>query len=55
MNVLFISSVGIVAADPPESRKLFVDALGLPLNAAGVTTSPDDFFTALGAHRHWNR
>jgi catechol 2,3-dioxygenase-like lactoylglutathione lyase family enzyme len=31
MNVLFISSVAIIAADPPESRKLFVDALGLPL------------------------
>lgn len=33
MNVLFIASVGVVAADPPESRKLYVDALGLPLEA----------------------
>jgi catechol 2,3-dioxygenase-like lactoylglutathione lyase family enzyme len=31
MNVLFITSVAVVAADPPESRKLFIDALGLPL------------------------
>jgi catechol 2,3-dioxygenase-like lactoylglutathione lyase family enzyme len=31
MEILFISSVGVVAADPPESRKLYVDALGLPL------------------------
>jgi catechol 2,3-dioxygenase-like lactoylglutathione lyase family enzyme len=31
VNVLFIASVGIIAADPPESRKLYVDALGLPL------------------------
>lgn len=31
MNVQFIASVAIVAADPPESRKLYVDALGLPL------------------------
>ena len=33
MNILFIASVAVVAADPPESRKLFVDALGLPLKS----------------------
>jgi catechol 2,3-dioxygenase-like lactoylglutathione lyase family enzyme len=33
MNVLFIASVGVVAADPPETRKLYVDALGLPLKS----------------------
>jgi catechol 2,3-dioxygenase-like lactoylglutathione lyase family enzyme len=33
MNVLFIASVGIVAPDPAESRKLYVDALGLPLES----------------------
>ena len=31
MNVLFIASVAVIAADPAESRELFVDALGLPL------------------------
>jgi catechol 2,3-dioxygenase-like lactoylglutathione lyase family enzyme len=31
VNVLFIASVAVVAADPPQSRKLFMDALGLPL------------------------
>ncbi|MDX6334099.1 MAG: hypothetical protein QOG05_1439, partial [Streptosporangiaceae bacterium] len=31
MNVLFIASMSVVAADPPQSRKLFMDALGLPL------------------------
>jgi catechol 2,3-dioxygenase-like lactoylglutathione lyase family enzyme len=31
MNILFVASVGVVAPDPPESRKLYVDALGLPL------------------------
>lgn len=31
MNVQFVSSVSVVAPDPPESRKLYVDALGLPL------------------------
>jgi catechol 2,3-dioxygenase-like lactoylglutathione lyase family enzyme len=31
MDVLFITSMSVVAADPPRSRKLFMDALGLPL------------------------
>ena len=35
MNVLFIASVAVVVADPPQSRKLFIDALGLPLEGAG--------------------
>ena len=35
MNVLFIGSVAVVAADPPESRKLFIDAIGLPLKGEG--------------------
>jgi catechol 2,3-dioxygenase-like lactoylglutathione lyase family enzyme len=35
MNVLFVASVAVIAADPPESRKLFIDALGLPLEGEG--------------------
>jgi catechol 2,3-dioxygenase-like lactoylglutathione lyase family enzyme len=35
MNVLFVASVAVVAADPPQSRKLFIDALGLPLEGEG--------------------
>ena len=35
MNVLFIASVAVVAADAPQSRKLFVDAFGLPLEGEG--------------------
>ena len=31
MKVLFISSMAIVTPDPAESRKLFIDVLGLPL------------------------
>ncbi|MFI5753844.1 VOC family protein [Streptomyces sp. NPDC051569] len=31
MNVLFIASTAVVVADPPQSRELFIDALGLPL------------------------
>jgi catechol 2,3-dioxygenase-like lactoylglutathione lyase family enzyme len=33
MNILFITSVAVVTPDPPQSRKLYVDALGLPLKA----------------------
>jgi len=35
MDVLFIASVAAVVADPPRSRKLFIDALGLPLEGEG--------------------
>lgn len=33
MDIEFIASVAVIAADPAESRKLYVDALGLPLRA----------------------
>ena len=35
MDVLFIASVAVVVADPPQSRKLFMDALGLRLEGEG--------------------
>jgi catechol 2,3-dioxygenase-like lactoylglutathione lyase family enzyme len=35
MNVLFVASVAVVASDPPQSRKLFIEALGLPLVGEG--------------------
>jgi catechol 2,3-dioxygenase-like lactoylglutathione lyase family enzyme len=31
MDILFISSFAVVTPDPQQSRKLYVDALGLPL------------------------
>ena len=31
MNVLFIASVAAIVADPAQGRRLFIDALGLPL------------------------
>jgi catechol 2,3-dioxygenase-like lactoylglutathione lyase family enzyme len=40
MNIQFVAGVAIVAADPPRSRELIVDALGLPLQAA----DGDDYF-----------
>lgn len=35
MDVLFITSMAVVAADPPQSRKLFMDSIGLPLEGEG--------------------
>jgi catechol 2,3-dioxygenase-like lactoylglutathione lyase family enzyme len=31
VEIAFITSVAVIAADPPASRRLYVDALGLPL------------------------
>jgi catechol 2,3-dioxygenase-like lactoylglutathione lyase family enzyme len=31
MDVLFVSSVSVISPDPVASRRLYVDALGLPL------------------------
>lgn len=33
MDIEFIATVSVIAADPVESRRLYVDALGLPLRA----------------------
>jgi catechol 2,3-dioxygenase-like lactoylglutathione lyase family enzyme len=32
VNIDFLSTVAVIAPDPPHSRKLYVDALGLPLD-----------------------
>jgi catechol 2,3-dioxygenase-like lactoylglutathione lyase family enzyme len=40
MNILFVASVAIVTAEPAQSRKLFIDALGLPL----ARHDGDDYF-----------
>ena len=34
MDIEFIASIAVIAPDPPKSRELFVDALGLPLQAS---------------------
>ena len=33
MNILFIASFAVIAPEPPKSRELYVEALGLPLAA----------------------
>ena len=33
MDVLFVAGIALIAENPAESRKLFVDALGLPLES----------------------
>lgn len=40
MNVQFIASMAVIAPDAAQSRKLYVDALGLPLEAS----EGDDYF-----------
>jgi catechol 2,3-dioxygenase-like lactoylglutathione lyase family enzyme len=41
VRIEFITSIAVIAADPPQSRKLYVDALGLPLKPA---VSDDEYF-----------
>ena len=35
MNIEFLSTVAVIAPDPAASRRLYVDALGLPLESHG--------------------
>jgi catechol 2,3-dioxygenase-like lactoylglutathione lyase family enzyme len=35
MQIEFVSSVAVITADPPASRRLYVDTLGLPLESSG--------------------
>ena len=51
MKIEFIASLGVIAADPPKSRELYVDALGLPLEAS----EGDDYFHSerVGGSKHF--
>jgi catechol 2,3-dioxygenase-like lactoylglutathione lyase family enzyme len=33
MNIEFVSTIAVIAPDPPASRRLYVDTLGLPLGS----------------------
>jgi catechol 2,3-dioxygenase-like lactoylglutathione lyase family enzyme len=35
MEIEFVSGVAVIAPDPAQSRRLYVDALGLPLTSQG--------------------
>jgi catechol 2,3-dioxygenase-like lactoylglutathione lyase family enzyme len=50
MDVQFIASVSPISPDPPASRKLYVDALGLPLERVG-----GDYFASekVGGSKHF--
>jgi catechol 2,3-dioxygenase-like lactoylglutathione lyase family enzyme len=39
MKVEFVASIAMITPDPPQSRRLYIDALGLPL-----TTQSGDYF-----------
>jgi catechol 2,3-dioxygenase-like lactoylglutathione lyase family enzyme len=51
MNIVFIASFAVVTPDPPQSRKLYVDALGLPLESSGG----DDYLHSekIGGSKHF--
>jgi catechol 2,3-dioxygenase-like lactoylglutathione lyase family enzyme len=51
VNVEFIASIAVIAPDPPESQKLFIDALGLPLE----TAEGDDYAHSeqIGGSKHF--
>jgi catechol 2,3-dioxygenase-like lactoylglutathione lyase family enzyme len=51
VDVEFIASMSVIAAEPAESRKLFVDAIGLPLKAA----EGDEYFHSeeIGGAKHF--
>ena len=51
MDIEFIASMSVIATEPAESRKLFVEALGLPLKAA----EGDDYFHSeeIGGAKHF--
>ncbi|RFB75686.1 VOC family protein [Methylovirgula sp. 4M-Z18] len=51
MEILYLASVAIVTADPPESRKLFIDTLKLPLKRH----EGDDYYfsESIGGSKHF--
>ena len=51
MNIVFIASFAVVTPDPPQSRKLYVDALGLPLESS----EGDDYLHSekIGGSKHF--
>jgi catechol 2,3-dioxygenase-like lactoylglutathione lyase family enzyme len=51
MKILFISSMAVVTPDPAQSRKLFIDALGLPLERH----DGDDYYFSerIGGSKHF--
>jgi catechol 2,3-dioxygenase-like lactoylglutathione lyase family enzyme len=51
MHVQFIASVAVITADPVQSRRLYVDTLGLPLQAA----EGNDYFHSegIGGSKHF--
>jgi catechol 2,3-dioxygenase-like lactoylglutathione lyase family enzyme len=51
VEIEFVTGIAVIAPDPPRSRELYVDALGLPLEAA----EDDDYFHSerVGGTKHF--
>lgn len=41
MKIEFMASVAVITPDPPQSRRLYVDTLGLPLGGEGYLHSEE--------------
>jgi catechol 2,3-dioxygenase-like lactoylglutathione lyase family enzyme len=49
MKIEFITSVAVITADPPTSRRLYVDAIGLPLQGGDDYIHSED----IGGCKHF--
>ena len=52
MNVSFVTGIAVVASDPAANRKLYLDAIGLPLRPA---TDGSDYYLSedIGGVKHF--
>jgi catechol 2,3-dioxygenase-like lactoylglutathione lyase family enzyme len=52
MDISYISSIGVIAADPAANRRLYVDTIGLPLRPA---TDGSDYYLSeeVGGSKHF--
>jgi hypothetical protein len=51
MDIRFVATIAVISPDPPKSRELFIDALGLPLEAGPGS----DYFHSerIGGSKHF--
>ena len=53
MDIRFVASVSVISAHPAEDRRLFVDALGLPLKPASAEGSDYVFSEGVAGTKHF--
>ncbi len=55
MNIKFLSTLAVIAPDPPAGRKLYVDALGLPLESHGADYHHSEHIAGCKSFGIWPR